>query len=154
MSFRLYRCNSNIFGLRLFSMGLSKRDLRIFNQFRLRNVVAGLSTFHPCGRICGCNTCTAENIPQLIIQVVYAVITGGGGYVSVAAMVSSSLSICVAVLDYLSKRQLLESDVTITYFSVVVSSPEVANNQSKYMNKTDALRSEIAQMYGFSLLHS
>merc|ERR1712087_361249 len=45
--------NSNLFGLRMFSMGLSKRDMMRFKQNRLWSVVV------------------AENVPQLVIQILF-----------------------------------------------------------------------------------
>merc|ERR1719229_381270 len=89
-------------------MGLSRNDLREFNQKRLVNVVLG------------------ENVPQLLIQIAYAAFVEKGiSSVSGAAIISSTLSIFVAVLDFLSKRQLMsDENVNLCLFRVKVTSTE------------------------------
>merc|ERR1712012_410712 len=125
--------NSNLFGRRLFCMGLSQHDQRQFNQRRLVNVVFG------------------ENVPQLPIQIVYASFVAGGiGAVSSAAIISSTLSVFVAILDFLSKRQLLSDEkVNQCLFSVKVASaePTFIENRSAFRHRTWNLPQEIASLF-------
>eukprot|EP01083_Nonionella_stella_P003701 10643_1 len=84
--------NSNFLGHKLFSMGLSQTDLLKFNQTRLVNVVVG------------------ENVPQLVIQVIFAYNAGELTGISLLAVASSVVSICIAVLKHINRKKSINDD--------------------------------------------
>ena len=118
--------NSNLFGTRLFGMGLMQEDLRNFNRNRLISVVL------------------LENCPQLLLQIFYAVFVEQGevGAVSVTAMVSSALSIFVAFLDYISTERVRKMERNQCLFPVMVDSeePNFEDRLNELSHKTVALR--------------
>ena len=119
--------NSNLFGTRLFGMGLMQEDLRNFNRHRLFSVVL------------------FENFPQLIIQILYAAFVEQGevGAVSLTAMVSSALSIVVAVLDYISTERVRKMEKNQCLFPEVMVGSEEATfveRRGVLSHKTVALR--------------
>ena len=123
--------NSNLFGFRVFSMGLSLRDLREFNLKRLSNVILG------------------ENLPQIIIQSTYVFLTGNPNDIVIMSMIASVLSVIIAVLDYYTKRNLLYGDNTKeTLFSVKITnkSTKKLRNLGKYQHCTKKLSGEIAKI--------
>merc|ERR1712113_570321 len=125
--------NSNLFGRRLFCMGLSKLDLRRFNQKRLVNVIVG------------------ENLPQLLVQIFYAsAIEEGLNTITLIAIISSTISIFAAVLDFASKKKILSADnVHGTLFSVKVTSKSDKFSQhiSKFKHKTWYLAGNVARIF-------
>ncbi len=120
--------NSYLFGLKIFSMGLSENEMRKFNQKRLFNVI-----------LC-------ENVPQIIIQIIYSTQTEFGTVVFIA-LVSSLISVLIAWLNWLTQRKLMNDNIEPCFFSVKVTSDEVIANMSKYKNKTWYLKAEIARIF-------
>ncbi len=78
-------CNSRVFGLDIFMMSLSKREVMAFDVYKLKYSVA------------------LENIPQIILQLIYAGVNPSEASKTVSfylAMASSILSVLSAVLNY------------------------------------------------------
>lgn len=131
--------NSYIFGFDFFCMGLNERHLKKFNNNRLYSTII------------------IENAPQLIIQFYFFSIVGwseildAGNYISLMALLSSSLSILVALLDiYASKKlfSVLKKDgkyVDTTACTVFLISAEVKKHQRRLQISTYAIREAIAE---------
>ena len=116
--------NSNLFGLRMFTMGLSTRDMRKFNLSRLKNVIVG------------------ENVPQLVIQIVYVANQGGLDIIAFLAILSSTVSIAAAVLDFASKRTLInDKNMRESLFSV-----KVACKQKHFQRKMSYYKHRIGEL--------
>merc|ERR1712087_850853 len=87
----------------------------------------------------------AENIPQLIIQVVYAMTVEGGianiGAVSIAVILSSLLSISAAIFEFISKGHLLDEDIIRCEWSTKVSSTDqrFITKRTRFVHKTKCL---------------
>merc|ERR1719266_822921 len=131
--------NSNLFGHRMFSMGLSKYDKMTFKQHRLWSVVV------------------AENVPQLVIQIVFLTTVEGGlselGAVSIGAMVSSLLSICAAVFEFVSKRALLDADINRCAWSTKVTSNDVkfTDQRKRFIHKSKCISKAISEVTEFDV---
>ena len=124
--------NSNFLGLRLFAMGLSSRDLREFNQRRLRTVVV------------------AENLPQLLLQIAFTAYSTTFSLVAFLAICSSSLSIAAAFFSFAANKNFLkDKSVQESLFRVKVScsQPVFLKKLSVYKNKTYVLATEIARIF-------
>eukprot|EP01083_Nonionella_stella_P003387 9651_1 len=95
--------NSNFLGHKVFSMGLSQVDVLKFNQTRLMNVVL------------------LENIPQVIIQICFLVLSKQLTDLSMLAIVSSTLSIFLAVLKHINlQKSMDDKNVSEVMFSFKV----------------------------------
>eukprot|EP01083_Nonionella_stella_P132036 401398_1 len=110
--------NSNLLGLRMFSMGLCISHLRDYHSYRMVNVVL------------------MENLPQLIIQIAFtSVLTEAVPPISILAAVTSILSIIVAVVDHFSKKELSKQAVPSELFTFQITSNEISSKPSKYRNR-------------------
>ena len=108
-------CNSNLFHLSLFNMGLNKRQQAIFENARILTVVLG------------------ENVAQLILQIVYLVLIGESNSISaitIVAMILSVLSIVSSIFNYISSSSLIECEA-ITVIVMDIQSQQLANTHSK-----------------------
>ena len=119
-------CNSNLFHLSLFNMGLNKRQQAIFENARILTVVLG------------------ENVAQLILQIVYLVLIGesnstGISEITIVAMIFSILSIILSVFNYMSSKLLIECE-TITIIVMDIQSQQLANTQPKKFRRLIAQR--------------
>ena len=84
-------CNSQVFGIDFFIMGLTQRHLKAFNGSRLYSTIVW------------------ENIPQLLIQIWYTFDRNSVDEVAVWAFLSSVVSIFIAVLDVYSSQALVRA---------------------------------------------
>ena len=111
-------CNSNLFHLSLFNMGLNKRQKAIFKNQRMLSIVF------------------LENIPQLILQIVYLFLTLGSSVstITIIAMIFSLLSIILSIFNYVSSSLLIECE-TITVIVMDVLSQQLANTQPRKFRK-------------------
>ena len=110
--------NSNLFHLSLFNMGLNKRQKATFKNQRILSVLT-------------------ENIPQLILQIVYLILTeesGSIGSITILAMIFSILSIILSIFDYKSSSLLLECEA-ITVIVMDIQSTQLANTQPRKFYK-------------------
>ena len=108
-------CNSNVFHLSIFNMGLNKRQKAIFKNQRILSIVF------------------FENIPQVVLQIAYSILTGQSSSISVItilAMIFSVLSIILSVFNYKSSSLLIECE-TITVIVMDVQSQQLANTPPK-----------------------
>eukprot|EP01083_Nonionella_stella_P226351 803959_1 len=122
--------NSNFLGWKIFSMGLSQVDVLKFNQKRLVNVVL------------------LENLPQLIIQVVFAYLSKQLTDISVLAIASSAVSICLAVLKHINHEKSMDGvKVSQVMFSFKVFHTN-GDNLKRYMHKTHAVSKAIERTLG------
>eukprot|EP01083_Nonionella_stella_P095751 268915_1 len=125
--------NSNLFGWRLFSMGLSQKELKEINQKRVINVVL------------------MENAPQLVIQVIFLGSIRGLSGISLLAIISSSVSICVAILSSMQQRKMNKGGKASTsLFSFKVSydvnDVNVDKELKEFEHKPTSLSAGIAEM--------
>eukprot|EP01083_Nonionella_stella_P184285 668612_1 len=122
--------NSNLAQFRFFTMGLTLFELNEFRQARIVNVVL------------------IENVPQLLIQCIFSVQSNGLSTISILAIMSSVVSICVSFLDHISKRQLLTDEkVSYSLFAFNVYCIGMSEFANKYKFKTKQLGLEIAKMF-------
>ena len=109
-------CNSNIFHLPMFNMGLNKRQLAIFKNQRILSTVL------------------LENIPQLALQIIYLVLTAeletNVSPITIIAMIFSSISIISSVFDYKSSSLFIKCE-TITLVEMDIESRDLAATKSK-----------------------
>ena len=106
--------NSNIFHLSLFNMGLSKQQQAVFKNKRiLSNVLL-------------------ENLPQLIIQIIYLVLTieRGISVITLIAMIFSTVSIISSIFAYHLSTLLLQCE-SITLLKMNIESKQLSNANSK-----------------------
>ena len=111
-------CNSNLFHLRMFNMGLNKRQRAIFKNQRILSTV-----------LC-------ENIPQLILQLIYLILTSAVDSVSlvtVVAMTFSTISIILSILNY--KLSLLLECEAITVIEMNIESQQLSHTQRRKFRK-------------------
>ena len=96
-------CNSNIFHLSLFNMGLNKRQKAIFKNQRILSTVL------------------MENIPQIIVQVTYLSISNKLSEITLIAMIFSLISIISSIFDYKSSSLFIECE-SITIIEMDIES--------------------------------
>ena len=104
-------CNCNIFSLTLFRMGLSRRQKSIFKNERLYSIVL------------------LENIPQLIIQLIYCIFYDINS-ITIMASTFSLLSIITSILEHGSTSTILKNEIVITV-EIDLISPEIKAMSSK-----------------------
>ena len=124
--------NSNLFGMSLFEMGLNHQDLRRFNRNRMWSVVL------------------LENLPQLLLQLIYAgFVEKELGAVSLTAFLSSALSIAVAALDFISTGKVMKMEHSECIFTVKVTSSEPGFQQQRkrLRHRTKALALAIFDIF-------
>ena len=111
-------CNSNLFHLSLFNMGLNKRQKAIFKNQRILSIVF------------------CENIPQVVLQVVYLIFTGDSNIsaITILAMIFSVLSIILSVFSCISSSLLIECEA-ITVIVMDIQSQQLAKSQPKNFRK-------------------
>ena len=107
-------CNSNMFHLSPFNMGLNQRQRALFKNQRILSTV-----------VC-------ENIPQLIIQTIYLFFTKESDIsaITIIAMIFSTISIISSIFDYKSSSLLLQCE-TITLVEMDIESHQLANTQRR-----------------------
>ena len=105
-------CNSNIFHLPLFNMGLNQRQRAIFKNQRILSTVL------------------LENIPQIILQALYLILTVKSSIspITLIAMICSIVSIISSIFDYKSSSLLIECEV-ITVIEMDIESQQLGNTQ-------------------------
>ena len=103
-------CNSNLFHLSIFNMGLNKRQRAIFKNQRILSTVL------------------FENIPQLILQLIYLIITIESNIspITIMAMIFSTISIVSSIFDYKLSSLLIECE-SITVIEMDVESKQLRN---------------------------
>ena len=107
-------CNSNMFHLRIFNMGLNTRQQAIFKNQRILSTVL------------------MENIPQLILQIIYMILTVESSIspITIVAMVSSTISIVLSVFNFKLSSLLIECEA-ITLIEMDIESQQLASARSK-----------------------
>ena len=101
-------CNSNIFHLSMFNMGLNRRQRAIFKNQRVLSIVL------------------LENIPQLIIQAIYIGITENFNEITIMAMIFSIISIISSIFDYQSSSLFIQCE-SITVLEMNIESKELSD---------------------------
>jgi len=98
-----------------------------------------------------------ENIPQLIIQLLYAETIKGGiaqiSAASAAAIFSSLLSIAAAIFEFISKRNLLDAEVKRCEWStkVISNDSKFIGGRDKFIHETKCIVKAIAEVTGFNV---
>ena len=130
----IHLINSNLFGLSIFNMGLTRRNMINFNLSRL-----------PSGLLCG-------NVPQLIIQILYVLEFGSENTVVLYAGLTTFVSLFCGILDIITYRNshvpvrqlMLEEDFTKPYF-VIFKSFEIYENRKNLIHRADKIIEAISQ---------
>ena len=107
-------CNSNLFHLSIFNMGLNKRQRGIFKNQRILSTVL------------------LENIPQLIMQIIYLIVTIESSIspITIIAMIFGTISIISSICDYKSSSLLIQCE-SITVIEIEVESQQLGNTQAR-----------------------
>ena len=107
-------CNSNIFHLRMFNMGLNRRQRAIFKNQRILSIVI------------------FENIPQLALQISFLILSKQSSIsaITLMAMIFSLISIVSSIFSYKSSSMLIKCE-TITLIEMDIESTQLANLQSQ-----------------------
>ena len=108
--------SSRIFGVSLFDCGLSKRELSQFTGMRL--------TF----------SVLLENLPQLILQIIYVITAGGINAVVGVAMFTSIFSASVAAFAHFFRTQMDLSEVIVPLVVDIHNAPLIAAWQEVELN--------------------
>ena len=87
-------CNTYLFSLSIFSMSLNRRQKAIFKNQRIYSTVL------------------LENIPQLILQIIYTILTSSFSEVTLIAGIFSILSIILSIFEHSSVKMLLNIEST------------------------------------------
>ena len=105
-------CNSNIFHLQMFNMGLNQRQQATFKNQRILSTVL------------------LENIPQLIIQIIYTILCSKSNISSITliAMIFSVVSIVSSIFNYKSSSLFLQCEA-ITLIEMNIVSKQLGNTQ-------------------------
>ena len=94
--------NSNLFRLSVFNMGLNRRQKAIFKNQRVFSTVL------------------VENVPQLLLQIIYSIVSKSVTYVTIIAALFSLVSIILSVFEHISASLLLKTEsVTIIRLDVI-----------------------------------
>ena len=110
-------CNSNLFHLRMFNMGLNQRQLAIFHNQRILSTV-----------LC-------ENIPQLILQLIYLIlIVKSFSLVAIIAMIFSTISIVLSIFNYKLSSLLMDCEA-ITVIEIDIESHQLGHTQARKFRK-------------------
>ena len=111
-------CNSNIFHISLFNMGLNQRQQAMFKNQRILSIVL------------------MENIPQLILQVIYLSLTKESSIssITIVAMIFSTLSIILSLFNYKSSSLLLQCEA-ITLIEMEIQSRQLSHTKPKKFQK-------------------
>ena len=124
-------CDSNLFHLRVFGMGLNARQKAKFKNKRVFSTVL------------------LENVPQLILQFVYSVIIEDVTLITIFSSIFSLLSIIVTVFEYLSARLFLATE-TVLIVKLTIHSNDIStlsnSNFRKLQNLRLPLRNEISKI--------
>ena len=110
-------CNSNLFHLRMFNMGLNQRQRALFHNQRILSTV-----------LC-------ENIPQVILQLIYLIlIVESFSVITVVAMIFSIISIVLSIFNYKLSSLLLECEA-ITVIEMNIESQQLSHTQPRKFRK-------------------
>lgn len=109
-------CNSNLFGLEIFSMDLPRRDVQYFKYKRIYSIVL------------------MENIPQLIMQGIWSFYYQNVTAITLISMIFSVLSVLLSLFEYSTKQRVLESD-QLYVISFTVGSKEIKSMSDKVFMK-------------------
>ena len=124
-------CNSNLFGLFLFDLGLNKRQLAVYKNKRIFSIVL------------------LENFPQLIIQLLYSISSETVTYVTISATLFSLTSIILSIMEYCTKQVLLDDEM-VCVIKLNVISDQLGNLRSsefrRLQNTRRAIEHEISKL--------
>ena len=126
-------CNSGLFGLYHFNMGLNKRQLLIFRNKRLYSIIL------------------FENIPQLIIQIIYVLYNFNKvTFISILASCFSLISILTNLMEYFIQKTLL-LDETLCIIKLEIYCDKISNLTNKLfqiniVNKRNKFENELSKI--------
>lgn len=124
-------CNSNLFGLFMFDMGLNRRQLAVYKNKRIFAIVL------------------LENFPQLVIQLSYSIASETVTYVTVSAILFSLTSIILSIMEYCTKRVLLD-DETVCVIKLNIISKELgqlkAGDFRRLQNTRRGIEHEVSKL--------
>ena len=111
-------CNSNLFHLSVFNMGLNKRQKATFKNQRVLSTVL------------------MENFPQLILQIIYLGLTRHDNISAIAiiAMIFSVISIISSIFDYKSSSVFIACE-SITVIEMNIESQQLSNTKRRKFDK-------------------
>eukprot|EP01084_Bolivina_argentea_P256088 431035_1 len=121
--------NSNLFSLKIFCMGLSKRQLLSFSTKRVYSVVL------------------LENVPQLIVQILYLMYSANvnisTAYIAVASLIFSFISIIVTVLSFVAQKRIINSQNCIKIKVDIVGNYDKAKCENRINKLTKYFSSDV-----------
>ena len=110
-------CNSGLFGLSMFYMNLPKKQKQIFKNKRLYSIV-----------LC-------ENIPQLILQLIYCLIQGDSiTFIVLSSMLLSLISIVLTLFENAFKNALFATD-SLLFIKFTAQSKHMCSMKHKQFRK-------------------
>jgi len=124
--------NSSFFGLEMFEMGLTQRQLIAFKTNRVYSVVL------------------LENFPQLILQTWYILFYEYGSSnnaIAITSAVFSILSIVVSILSMFMERSLIKSQ-DHTLIEIDVTGKYIAGQENKCKRRVFKIRDALSRMIG------
>eukprot|EP01083_Nonionella_stella_P099736 280460_1 len=133
----LILCNSEIFGLEFFDLGLLRSDMQELSKIRIRTTIF------------------MENCPQLVIQVVYLIITKKFENATILAFIASSLSVIAAFTVYRAQREQVKGTVIVKYFVRFAKDAQMDDSQKKQIackkGYKEKLAKEMCKAFGIDL---
>merc|ERR1719242_298242 len=125
--------NSSLFGLELFEMGLTQRQLISFKTHRIYSVVA------------------LENIPQLILQTWYILFYDrSGSIIAICSAVFSLVSIIVTVLSMFMERSLINAQQH-TLIEIDCCGKVISTHADRLKRRVNQIEKAIAGLIGIDV---
>ena len=117
--------SSRLFGLEFFNAGLMSDDLHKLSKIKIRSTIF------------------MENVPQLLIQILYTIAIGHAENATILAFIASSLSVIASIVIYKAQKEQNEESVISKYY--------IRFTDHKTSNITDKQRSSIKQRKGYKM---
>merc|ERR1712228_170855 len=118
--------NSNLFGLDIFYMGLSRKHWLSFSAKRVYSIIA------------------FENVPQLILSIWFTFILGSPEVIPLTSMTFSTVSIVVMVISLALQKRINKTQDEV-YISFDVIGKSVMDNIAICENRINAIKKYLSQ---------
>eukprot|EP01083_Nonionella_stella_P298711 1013867_1 len=123
----LILCNSQIFDLDFFELGLLRSDLQELSKIKIRSTIF------------------MENCPQLVIQVVYAINRNKLENATILAFFASLLSVVASLIIYQAQRDQAEGTVNAKYFIRFGKKNPIDDQQKKRIARNKGYKQRLAK---------
>eukprot|EP01083_Nonionella_stella_P222284 793368_1 len=128
--------SSRIFGLDFFNAGLLSSELHELSKIKIRSTIY------------------LENGPQLIIQIVYSIITKEFATATILAFVASSLSVIASIIIYQAQKAVSDDYIITKYFIRLFTPNRINADQTQQIKDRKGLKAKLGEMlcqiYGIS----